>query len=585
MKLAAALAFIILIQQPSQPTPPATGRIEGSVLRGESTDRLSGAKITVTRVNPETGAALPTAGSGGGGGLGGNGNSAPMPLLPGAAPAGPAGLPPAPVPTGPLPPRAIPPVNTDGDGKFVVPDLGEGAYRVSVTMDGYVPQAYGQRVFPGGGTPLKLAAGEVLKDITFRLTPTAAINGRVTDNEGKPAAGVQLQVVRVTYNAAGQKTLQNPTRATTNDRGEYRLYWIIPGRYYLAAGTPPGNTAPIQPDWYPFIYYPNTMDINRAQLIDVKSGSEATFDIVIPRQHPYSIRGRIGDASSSSPSAIGLSLAYASFTGGVAYQHYVQAYDPATGLFEIPDIPPGNYIVQVNAGAATAQVPVEITNADIAGLNIFVSKGSSVTGQVRVDGGGALPTAPTRVQLRRIVPGITNYVGTAPIGQSGADGTFRFDGVLNGEYRALITPPPDYYVKGAQFDHADALNRSIELSESVGAAPAFEIDLSPNVAQIDGVVMSDRLQPVAGARVVLVPDRNRDRSELYTAVTSDQSGRFTMRRLVPGDYRLFAWEAIENNGYFDPEVMKRYELLGTALHIDESAKLNIQAKMIPADTK
>jgi hypothetical protein len=58
-----------------------------------------------------------------------------------------------------------------------------------------------------------------------------------------------------------------------------------------------------------------------------------------------------------------------------------------------------------------------------------------------------------------------------------------------------------------------------------------------------------------------------------------------MRRLVPGDYRLFAWEAIENNGYFDPEVMKRYELLGTALHIDESAKLNIQAKMIPADTK
>ena len=196
--------------------------------------------------------------------------------------AGSAGLPPAPVPTGPLPPRAIPPVNTEGDGKFVVPDLGEGAYRVSVTMDGYVPQAYGQRVFPGGGTPLKLAAGEVLKDITFRLTPTAAINGRVTDNEGKPAAGVQLQMVRVTYNAAGQKTLQNPTRATTNDRGEYRLYWIIPGRYYLAAGTPPGNTAPIQPDWYPFIYYPNTMDINRAQLIDVKSGSEATFDIVIP---------------------------------------------------------------------------------------------------------------------------------------------------------------------------------------------------------------------------------------------------------------------------------------------------------------
>jgi hypothetical protein len=57
-----------------------------------------------------------------------------------------------------------------------------------------------------------------------------------------------------------------------------------------------------------------------------------------------------------------------------------------------------------------------------------------------------------------------------------------------------------------------------------------------------------------------------------------------MRRLVPR-LSLFAWEAIENNGYFDPEVMKRYELLGTAFYIDESAKLNIQAKMIPADTR
>jgi 5-hydroxyisourate hydrolase-like protein (transthyretin family) len=578
VKLAATLAFLLLV--PQQPAPPATGRIEGTVLRSETMEPVSGAKITVIRVNAVTGAALPVLGTSGGGGLGGP--SAPLPPLPGAP--GPNGQP-GPVPSGPPPPSAIPPVTTDRDGKFVVTKLEEGSYRVAVAIDGYVRQEYGQRIFPGQGTPLKLAAGEVLKDLAIRLTPTAAINGRIADKDGKPAAGVLVQLVRVTYNATGQKVMQLPTRATTNDRGEYRLFFIAPGRYYLAAGTPPGNTSPIQPDWFPFIFYPNTMDPNRALIIDVKAGSEMAFDMVIPRQQPYSIRGRIVDAASAKPGAVGLSLAYSGMGGGVAYQHYGQSYNPTTGLFEIPDLPPGTYIVQANTGNASAQVLVEITDADVEGVNIIVSKGSSITGQVRMDGGGALPGAPTRIQLRRVVAGIANYVGFAPNGQAGADGTFKFEGVLDGQYRASITAPADHYVKEARFEGRDALNSPVEVAESRGASSALEIVLSPNVAQIDGVARNDRGQPVSGARIVLVPERNRERGELFTAATSDQSGRFNMRRIVPGDYRLFAWEAIENNAYFDPEVLKRDESRGILMRIDESARLNLEAKTIPADTK
>jgi 5-hydroxyisourate hydrolase-like protein (transthyretin family) len=570
MKLLVAL--LLLLQQP--PPPLATGRIEGLVLRGESKDPVSGARITVSRVNPATGATLPVLGFAGGGGLGAP-SGAPLPPLPEAGPAA----------TAPRPPLPIPPVQTDRDGRFIVPGLEEGSYRVAVTLDGYVRQEYGQRVFPGQGTPLKLVAGEVLRDIVVRLTPTAAINGRVTDNEGKPAAGVQMQLVRVAYNAAGQRILQLPTRATTNDRGEYRLYWITPGRYYLAAGTPPGNTSPIQPDWYPFIFYPNTTGINRAFAIDVKSGSEAVYDVVVPRPQPYKIRGRVVDGSSNKPSTLALSLAYASIGGGIAYQHYSQSYDPVTGLFEIPDLPPGNYIVQANSGSATAQVPVEITNADVEGVIILISPGINLAGQIRVDGGGAVPPAPTRIQLRRIVPGISNYVGFAPNAQAAADGTFKLAGVLGGEYRVVITPPQDYYVKSAELEGRDVLGKSLELAESRAPASGFEIIISPNVAQIDGVATTERLQPTTGVRVVLVPERNRERTELFVAATTDQSGRFGMRRVAPGDYRLFAWEAIENNGYFDPDLLKRFEPQSTVVRVDEGAKLSLEAKVIPAEAK
>jgi len=66
----------------------------------------------------------------------------------------------------------IPIVTTERDGRFVVPNLDEGSYRISVQQNGYVRQDYGQRVFPGQGTLINLAAGQVLRDITISLTPT-----------------------------------------------------------------------------------------------------------------------------------------------------------------------------------------------------------------------------------------------------------------------------------------------------------------------------------------------------------------------------------------------------------------------------
>jgi hypothetical protein len=56
-----------------------------------------------------------------------------------------------------------------------------------------------------------------------------------------------------------------------------------------------------------------------------------------------------------------------------------------------------------------------------------------------------------------------------------------------------------------------------------------------------------------------------------------------MRGVTPGAYKLFAWEALESFGYFDPEVMRRAEALGKPLHVGESSKLAVEGKIIPAE--
>jgi hypothetical protein len=90
------------------------------------------------------------------------------------------------------------------------------------------------------------------------------------------------------------------------------------------------------------------------------------------------------------------------------------------------------------------------------------------------------------------------------------------------------------------------------------------------------------MQPVPGVQAVLVPDGNRSRPELYRNATTDQTGRFTIRGVTPGDYKLFSWEALENNGYFDPDVMRRSEALGKPVRVGESSKLFVEGKIIPA---
>ena len=137
-KAIAVLLFLVssnlaLALLPQGAAPKA--RIEGIVLKAGTKDPVSGVRVNVIRFTNYTG---PIAGPGG--------------VL--SASFSPAGPPPPPPPSrggatpsgsAPLPP--IPTALTDEDGKFVIPDLDPGPYRLSFVAPAYVKQQYGQRTF------------------------------------------------------------------------------------------------------------------------------------------------------------------------------------------------------------------------------------------------------------------------------------------------------------------------------------------------------------------------------------------------------------------------------------------------------
>jgi hypothetical protein len=81
--------------------------------------------------------------------------------------------------------------------------------------------------------------------------------------------------------------------------------------------------------------------------------------------------------------------------------------------------------------------------------------------------------------------------------------------------------------------------------------------------------------------VVVIPDRFRDRKELFKSVSADQDGRFTISTIAPGDYKVFAWESIEPFSWFDPEILRREEQAGKPIRFEESSRMRVDLRVIP----
>lgn len=87
--------------------------------------------------------------------------------------------------------------------------------------------------------------------------------------------------------------------------------------------------------------------------------------------------------------------------------------------------------------------------------------------------------------------------------------------------------------------------------------------------------------------VVLVPQEKerRDREAFYQTAISDQSGRFTFKTVVPGEYRVYAWEETQRGAWMDPDFMKPLESRGETVSVQEGGRQTIQVNLTPADSQ
>jgi 5-hydroxyisourate hydrolase-like protein (transthyretin family) len=530
-------------------------------------------------------------------------------------------------------PKSSPPVTTDERGRFAFNDVVPGTYKLLFSGSGYAKQEYGQRTAAGGGVPMTMAPGQSKTDVVMKMSQVAALSGQIRDAAGQPIAGAPVQLLRISYDDAGQKRTQRVAATMSDDRGEYRMYYLSPGRYYLSAGHQPGQTSTDVPRGlesvlggagytsanrilqnYALVYYPGAADQNSARAIDLQPGADLQgINMLLGVQQSFRVRGRVVDLRTGQPppsASINLSVQsndpLVGLGRGVGRNLTYRSQD---GTFEMQNVSPGTYTLVAelpSLGVSTPQpdlaamsaaersaylesmtatenarpratTTINVVNADVEGVVLTLGTNSSIAGRFRIDSIGQAPSVQfpfIRVQLR----GPNASGNTRP---TAADGTFRLDNVWPGDYRLTVVGlPPGFYVKEARLGDADALNGLLRFT---GPGPTLDILISSNAGALDGVAVDATGRPMPGAQVVLIPNRNRERTELFRPVTADSAGRFTIPAVAPGEYVLAAWDGIEPFAFFDPTLIGQAESSGKSLRVAESSSQTVNVTVIPGD--
>jgi|SRR5579871_2382212 len=124
-------------------------------------------------------------------------------------------------------------ITTGGDGRFLFADVAPGTYRVYATHDGYLQTELGRRPAGGTGVPVAIGEGQTSSDLEIAMTPTGVITGHVLLN-GAPVRNSIVRALKSTY-FDGERHFSVVDWAKTDDRGEYRLFGLPPGRYIVSA--------------------------------------------------------------------------------------------------------------------------------------------------------------------------------------------------------------------------------------------------------------------------------------------------------------------------------------------------------------
>ncbi|HXR24999.1 MAG TPA: carboxypeptidase-like regulatory domain-containing protein, partial [Candidatus Binataceae bacterium] len=473
----------------------------------------------------------------------------------------------------------------DANGRFRIDDVLPGEYSVTADRQNFFLRPDGA---PGAPPPrLKIAAGEQVDGLLIKLVPAGVITGRVLDQDGDPVRGALVQVMQYVY-VAGERQLRQTIQVVSKDKGDYRLFNLRAGTFFIRAmvgrNGPSWNQELVYsghaPSEYAVTFFPSAVDAASATPIQLSAGAELRgYDITMHSETPHRIRLTLpsGDASGILPQLRPRDGTF--FTnGGMSF---------SGDKVEFSAVVPGAYVIlatrQDGAAKSYARLEVDVRDADVDAGTLEFQPPRELSGTVKIEGNPARPPPNVRFALQPDGPSLRGEASA----DIKPDGKFTIKDVAPGIYRtAVVTGPGNLYVKSIRVGDQALLDRRIDLTKS--AVDILTVVLGADAAEVQGAVKKANGDPCVHARITLFPDgATANRPDLFKFVFSDEKGDFHFKGIAPGEYKLFAWEDVLGGQPQDPDFRKRFEKQASPLKVRSNGheKVGLTAISVAATTR
>jgi hypothetical protein len=504
---------------------------------------------------------------------------------------------------------------TNDAGRFVFNNLKPGKYRLLAAHPRglYYPVEYGQRSPRGPGYNFSFEENQTMR-VRLEMAPMGSVTGRVIGADGLPAAHVHVMAAEIAYQN-GARVLNQVQAVQTDDRGDYRLFWLPPGRYYVgafpeglrkrnysAAFAPPGSVSSINATYrtsllqyvadrngeiaseaYEVVYAPGDTNFESARIIDLRSNPNASgvdISLASGRHRALKIRGVVIDGATGQPAPRISVRAIPRKQGPAIFAP--ETTSNVDGSFEIAGVISGGYLVAATAPAApnTQSSPVvqnvDVGASDIEGLRIVLTPGSRISVRVTLDG---QPTSDYRIVLRRE----TNLLPVPSI--TALNGVLFFNGVQPGDYSVSpVASTPNgplanvrsANVRSTRYGGVESATGAFHVAQD--SVSELEVELTSSSGTIVGNVIEG--QKTAPNAIVIVVSTGAARGSFYSTAT-DGSGNFRIQNVVPGSYIAVASSWLQPGIAQHPDFLRAVQGRGTSVTVGEGANATVTLNMLP----
>jgi hypothetical protein len=489
---------------------------------------------------------------------------------------------------------------TDGEGVFEFTELPKGRYTLTAGKSGFVSLAYGQRRPLQAGTPLQLNDGEHLRGLEFRLPRGSVVSGHVFDETGDPAPGAIVRVLRYQY-AQGVRQLVPAGTAQTDDRGEYRVWGLNPGDYYVTAtargqdtpsggplgrggrglpprGGPPPGDLPDEPrpeeSGYAPTYYPGVDSIEAARAVTLGLSADVLgidFNLLLVKTSR--IMGRVTSVDGA-PVSGNLVLTQEGTGSRPALGSALRARIQGDGAFTFANVPPGRYLLRARSNDRDepryASLPLTVSNTDLTGVSVIVAPGATISGSVSFVRSQLV--APDPGQFRLGAPSLDGTdIGPAATARVGTDGTFSMGGVAAGAHYLRAQTPRGWVLQSIVLDGRDITDTPLALRSGQHVANV-QVVFTDRIAEISGTLKDEQGAAVNGYTVLAFPaDAALWHPQARHIMTTrpDQTGTFQLRGLPPGEYLVAPIDPAEQGAWFDPAFLNAHSAGAARVRLGE----------------